>query len=119
MLELSLPKYIRRLPSLEMLDWNFMQKAVSESDSAIHLSDIFLASHFTTLVSTFFLHTYFDSLLCRTGDVSDCAYFLYLTSWAVVPFQGQGLEREKIEEINPCVICRKAREEVDQVQKFT
>lgn len=89
MLELSLPKCIRWLPFLEMWDWNFMQKAVSESDSAVHPSDNFLASQSAPLVSRFFIHTYFDSLLCGTGDVSDYVSFLYLTSWAIVPFEGQ------------------------------
>lgn len=87
MLELSLPKYIHQLLSLEMLGWNLIQKAVSESDSTNHPSDDFLTSHFATLVSRFFRHTYFNSLLSGTGDVSDYTGFLYLTRWATLPFE--------------------------------
>lgn len=58
-----------------MWDWNFSQKAASESDSAIHRSDNFLASHFATLC----LFPTYDSLLRGTGDISDFMHLLYLT----------------------------------------
>lgn len=100
------------------IPWNDELKFHAESHFWIWLCHNFLASRFATLGSRFFLHTYFNSLLCWTGGVSDYAYLLYLTSWAIVPFEGQWSEGENIEGIDHCLICRKSKE-VDQVQKFT
>lgn len=66
---------------LAAISWNvglefLAKKAASESDSAIHQSRNFLASHFATLC----LFPTHDSLLSGTGDISDYMYLLYLTS---------------------------------------